>query len=77
MDSSTSEGKGERRVRKENKETEERNWKGEFVWLVICRAISQQEIDTQLGQLAGEFQKKESAGEIQELERDGDQNSGG
>ena len=42
-----------------------------FGRLIIDREKSQQEIDTQLDQLAEEFQKAECYGVIPELERDG------
>ena len=48
-----------------------------FGGLIIGRSKSQQEIGTQVDRLADDFRKKESSGEIRELGRDGDQNSGG
>ena len=41
--------------RKSEKEIE----RGDLKWLVVGRSKSQQEIDTQIDRLAGEFQKKE------------------
>ena len=51
--------------------------KGEFKGSIIDRAKSQHEIDTQIDQLDGEFQKTTRSEEISELERDGDQYSEG
>ena len=45
--------------------------------MIIDRSKSQQDIGTQIDRLGGEFQKKERSGEIHELERYRDQNSGG
>ena len=46
---------------------------GEFEGLIIDRSKSQQEIHTQIDQLAVEFQKAEGSEEILELESDGGQ----
>ena len=59
----------------QNKEIEDRNRKGKFEGLIIGRSKSQQEIDTQIDQLAEEFQRAEISEEIQELEREGYQYS--
>ena len=61
------------RIKKLQKEIE----KGEFEGLIIGRSKSQQEIDTQIDQLAEEFQKTECSGGIPELESDGGQYSEG
>ena len=45
--------------------------KGEFKGLVVGRSESRQEIETRIDRLDNEFRKKESSGEIHELERDG------
>ena len=60
-------------IRKLKKEIE----KGEFGGLIIDRAKSQQEIDTQIDRLADGFRTKESSDGIHELGRDGSHNSGG
>ena len=51
--------------------------RGDLKGFTIDRSKSQQEIDTQVDRLAGEFQVKESFEEIHELERDGGGNYGG
>ena len=61
------------RIKKLQKEIE----KGEFKGPIIDRAKSQHEIDTQIDQLAGEFQKTERSAGISEVARDGDQYSEG
>ena len=53
---------------RQNKEIEESNRKGEFEGLIFDRSKSQQEIDTRIDQLDGEFQKAECHGEIPELD---------
>ena len=65
------------RIRNENKELKKEIEKWEREWLIVVRLKPQQGVETQIDRLADEFQKKESSEEIHELERDGDQNSGG
>ena len=66
-------GNPQGRIKKSKKEIE----KGEFEGLIIDRPKSQQEIDTQIDQLDGGFQKTECSEEMPELEGDGDRYSEG
>ena len=59
-------------ISKSKKEVEKEEYKG----FIIDRSRYRPEIDTQIGRIAGEFQKNENAEESHELEREGYQNSG-